>query len=108
MEKFAERFVKCNPGSFKSADVAYVLAYSTIMLNTDLHNPQVKTKMSKARMGAHGSHGMHGDAWVTCGSAYGSACWGAWERMLGGCKRMLNVGCHAASSLPCQSVNAML
>jgi hypothetical protein len=42
MEKFAERFVKCNPGSFKSADVAYVLAYSVIMLNTDAHNPQVR------------------------------------------------------------------
>ena len=41
MEKFAERFVKCNPASFKSADVAYVLAYSVIMLNTDAHNPQV-------------------------------------------------------------------
>ncbi|GIM16144.1 hypothetical protein Vretimale_18795 [Volvox reticuliferus] len=48
MEKFAERYVKCNPGSFKSADVAYVLAYSVIMLNTDAHNPQVKNKMSKA------------------------------------------------------------
>lgn len=47
MEKFAERFVRCNPGSFKSADVAYVLAYSVIMLNTDLHNPQVKNKMTK-------------------------------------------------------------
>ena len=42
MEKFAERFVKCNPASFKSADVAYVLAYSVIMLNTDAHNPQVR------------------------------------------------------------------
>jgi brefeldin A-inhibited guanine nucleotide-exchange protein len=42
MEKFAERYLKCNPGSFKSADVAYVLAYSVIMLNTDAHNPQVR------------------------------------------------------------------
>ena len=42
MEKFAERYVKCNPASFKSADVAYVLAYSVIMLNTDAHNPQVR------------------------------------------------------------------
>lgn len=42
MEKFAERFVKCNPGSFKAADVAYVLAYSVIMLNTDAHNPQAR------------------------------------------------------------------
>ena len=47
MEKFAERFVNCNPDAFKSADVAYVLAYSVIMLNTDAHNPQVKNKMSK-------------------------------------------------------------
>eukprot|EP00798_Chlamydomonas_sp_ICE-L_P022399 gene22399-29511_t len=47
MEKFAERYLRCNPGSFKSADVAYVLAYSVIMLNTDAHNPSVKVKMSK-------------------------------------------------------------
>lgn len=47
MEKFAERFVRCNPEAFKSADVAYVLAYSVIMLNTDAHNPMVKKKMSK-------------------------------------------------------------
>ncbi len=47
MEKFAERFVNCNPEAFKSADVAYVLAYSVIMLNTDAHNPQVKVKMSQ-------------------------------------------------------------
>ena len=47
MEKFAERYVSCNAEAFKSADVAYVLAYSVIMLNTDAHNPQVKAKMSK-------------------------------------------------------------
>lgn len=29
-----------------NADAAYVLAYSVIMLNTDLHNSQVKKKMS--------------------------------------------------------------
>lgn len=48
MEKFAERYCKCNPSSFKSADTAYVLAYSVIMLNTDAHNNMVKDKMSKA------------------------------------------------------------
>jgi brefeldin A-inhibited guanine nucleotide-exchange protein len=48
MEKFAERFCRANPGSFKNADTAYVLAYSVIMLNTDAHNPMVKQKMSKA------------------------------------------------------------
>jgi brefeldin A-inhibited guanine nucleotide-exchange protein len=48
MEKFAARFVSCNPEAFRSADVAYVLAYSVIMLNTDAHNPGVKNKMTKA------------------------------------------------------------
>ncbi|KAK9667084.1 hypothetical protein RND81_14G231700 [Saponaria officinalis] len=48
MEKFAERYCKCNPNSFKSADTAYVLAYSVIMLNTDAHNNMVKDKMTKA------------------------------------------------------------
>nr|GEV04209.1 brefeldin A-inhibited guanine nucleotide-exchange protein 1 [Tanacetum cinerariifolium] len=47
MEKFAERYCKCNPNSFTSADTAYVLAYSVIMLNTDAHNSMVKDKMSK-------------------------------------------------------------
>ncbi|XP_047334488.1 brefeldin A-inhibited guanine nucleotide-exchange protein 2-like [Impatiens glandulifera] len=46
MEKFAERYCKCNPKDFTSADTAYVLAYSVIMLNTDAHNPMVKIKMS--------------------------------------------------------------
>ncbi|KAG9445348.1 hypothetical protein H6P81_016688 [Aristolochia fimbriata] len=45
MEKFAERYCKCNPKVFTSADTAYVLAYSVILLNTDSHNPMVKNKM---------------------------------------------------------------
>lgn len=48
MEKFAERFCRVNPGTFRNADTAYVLSYSVIMLNTDLHNPMVKQKMTKA------------------------------------------------------------
>ncbi|KVI00546.1 Armadillo-like helical [Cynara cardunculus var. scolymus] len=48
MEKFAERYCADNPGLFKSADTAYVLAYAVIMLNTDAHNPMVWPKMSKA------------------------------------------------------------
>ncbi|KAJ4966640.1 hypothetical protein NE237_018489 [Protea cynaroides] len=48
MEKFAERYCKCNPNSFTSADTAYVLGYSVILLNTDAHNSMVKDKMSKA------------------------------------------------------------
>ncbi|KAI9357006.1 hypothetical protein DFJ73DRAFT_953328 [Zopfochytrium polystomum] len=48
MLKFAERYVQGNPTSFSSADTAYVLAYSVIMLNTDQHNAQVKKRMTKA------------------------------------------------------------
>ncbi|KAF3320985.1 brefeldin A-inhibited guanine nucleotide-exchange protein 5 isoform X2 [Carex littledalei] len=48
MEKFAERYCADNPGLFKNADTAYLLAYSVIMLNTDAHNPMVWPKMSKA------------------------------------------------------------
>uniref|UniRef100_A0A6Q2XSU2 SEC7 domain-containing protein n=1 Tax=Esox lucius TaxID=8010 RepID=A0A6Q2XSU2_ESOLU len=49
MEKFAARYLECNQGQteFVSADTAYVLAYSIIMLTTDLHSPQVKNKMTK-------------------------------------------------------------
>ncbi|KAM9285417.1 brefeldin A-inhibited guanine nucleotide-exchange protein 2 isoform 2-T3 [Morus bassanus] len=49
MEKFAARYIECNQRQtlFASADTAYVLAYSIIMLTTDLHSPQVKNKMTK-------------------------------------------------------------
>ncbi|XP_010225379.1 PREDICTED: brefeldin A-inhibited guanine nucleotide-exchange protein 2-like, partial [Tinamus guttatus] len=42
MEKFAARYIECNQRQtlFASADTAYVLAYSIIMLTTDLHSPQ--------------------------------------------------------------------
>ncbi|KAH9951731.1 hypothetical protein B0H21DRAFT_684859 [Amylocystis lapponica] len=49
MLKFAERYIAGNPQTpFANADTAYILAYSTIMLNTDAHNPQVKNRMTKA------------------------------------------------------------
>ncbi|KAI4380307.1 hypothetical protein MLD38_006512 [Melastoma candidum] len=48
MEKFAERYCADNPGLFKNADTAYVLAYAVIMLNTDAHNPNISSKMSKS------------------------------------------------------------
>ena len=47
MEKFAEQYHRHNPGVFSSADTAYVLAYSVILLNSDAHNPQVKKRMTK-------------------------------------------------------------
>ena len=42
MEKFAERYTSQNPSVFPSADTAFILAFSVIMLNTDLHNPSIK------------------------------------------------------------------
>lgn len=48
MEKFAARYIECNPNTsiFASADAAYVLAFSIIMLATDLHSSQIKKKMT--------------------------------------------------------------
>jgi brefeldin A-inhibited guanine nucleotide-exchange protein len=42
MEKFAQRFTEQNLDVFPSADTAFILAFSVIMLNTDLHNPSIK------------------------------------------------------------------
>ncbi|EPE10925.1 guanyl-nucleotide exchange factor [Ophiostoma piceae UAMH 11346] len=47
MLKFAERYNDDNPNAFANADTAYVLAYSVIMLNTDLHSTQVVKRMTK-------------------------------------------------------------
>lgn len=51
MEKFAERFTEQNPDVFPSADVAFILAFSIIMLNTDLHNPAIKEERRMTREG---------------------------------------------------------
>eukprot|EP00928_Gymnodinium_smaydae_P017978 TRINITY_DN16856_c0_g1_i1.p1 TRINITY_DN16856_c0_g1~~TRINITY_DN16856_c0_g1_i1.p1 ORF type:complete len:1849 (-),score=514.47 TRINITY_DN16856_c0_g1_i1:74-5620(-) len=47
MEKFAEKYCQDNPGRFANADCAFVLSFSLIMLQTDLHNPGIKNKMTK-------------------------------------------------------------
>lgn len=46
MECFAAIYYPAAKDTFVSQDACYVLAFSTLMLNTDLHNPQVKHKMS--------------------------------------------------------------
>jgi brefeldin A-inhibited guanine nucleotide-exchange protein len=49
MLKFAERYIAGNSQTpFKNADTVYVLSYSTIMLNTDAHNPHIKNRMTKS------------------------------------------------------------
>ncbi|KAH8809148.1 hypothetical protein F5884DRAFT_395650 [Xylogone sp. PMI_703] len=47
MLKFANRYVTGNPNAFANADTAYVLAYSVILLNTDLHSSKVARRMTK-------------------------------------------------------------
>jgi len=61
MIRFGARFVECNEGIFKAEDVPCVLAYATLMLNTDLHSKSIKTKMTKDQFirnlrGADGGH----------------------------------------------------
>jgi brefeldin A-inhibited guanine nucleotide-exchange protein len=51
MEKFAERFTEQNPDVFPTADVAFILSFSIIMLNTDLHNPAIKEERRMTKDG---------------------------------------------------------
>ena len=46
MLKFAQRYISDNSSVFSNADTAYILAYSVILLNTDLHSPQIKKRMT--------------------------------------------------------------
>ncbi|VDM16431.1 unnamed protein product [Hydatigera taeniaeformis] len=51
MEKFAARYYACNLNNtlFASADTAYVLAFSIIMLTTDLHSEKIKQKQKMSK-----------------------------------------------------------
>ncbi|XP_059810188.1 cytohesin-3-like isoform X1 [Hypanus sabinus] len=52
MEAFATRYCQCNPNVFQSTDTCYVLSFAIIMLNTSLHNPNVKEKPALERFTA--------------------------------------------------------
>ena len=56
MEKFAERYFLTNPGRFDSADTAFALAFAVIMLQTDLHNPQIRADRKAAPHAARVAH----------------------------------------------------
>eukprot|EP00698_Gefionella_okellyi_P021633 TRINITY_DN7050_c0_g1_i1.p1 TRINITY_DN7050_c0_g1~~TRINITY_DN7050_c0_g1_i1.p1 ORF type:complete len:1033 (-),score=161.17 TRINITY_DN7050_c0_g1_i1:18-3116(-) len=47
VERYAQQYCLNNPGAFSCTDTAYVLAFSLIMLNTDAHNPNVRSKMTR-------------------------------------------------------------
>jgi hypothetical protein len=60
VERFAARHCECNPNHFEDSDQAYVLAFATVMLNTDAHNPRTDqtTKMSEEAFVAMAREGM--------------------------------------------------
>ncbi|KAG4305478.1 hypothetical protein PORY_001034 [Pneumocystis oryctolagi] len=46
LEKFSNKYYETNSIEIETADAAFVLAYSITMLNVDLHNTQVKKRMT--------------------------------------------------------------
>ena len=46
MEAFAAAYCKQNPGIFEEQDTCFILAFSIIMLNTALHNPNANINIS--------------------------------------------------------------
>ncbi len=47
VQAFADRYHECNPGIFSSSDQAYFIAFSIIILHTDVFNKNNKRKMQK-------------------------------------------------------------
>ncbi|XP_057296580.1 IQ motif and SEC7 domain-containing protein 3-like isoform X2 [Hydractinia symbiolongicarpus] len=48
LQVFANRYVDCNPGKFAgNSDTILLLAFALAMLNTDLHNQNVKRRMTQ-------------------------------------------------------------
>jgi hypothetical protein len=69
VQTWAFCWVAANPDSTLTGESAYVLAFAVVMLNSDLHNPQVKHRMTVEKFisnlrGALGIHGIN-DAELT-------------------------------------------
>lgn len=47
LQAFADRYHECNPGIFASSDQAYFIAFSILILHTDVFNKNNKRKMQK-------------------------------------------------------------
>lgn len=48
LQGFANRYHECNPGIYATPDQAYFIAFSLLILHTDVFNPNNKHKMQKA------------------------------------------------------------
>ena len=46
MESFASHYCAQNPELFEETDTCYIISFSIIMLNTALHNPNVRHKIT--------------------------------------------------------------
>ena len=46
LEQFAIKYHKDNPSSFESSDQIYFIAFSIMILQTSIHNPNVKDKLT--------------------------------------------------------------
>ncbi|KAL7067410.1 Sec7 domain-containing protein [Cryptosporidium serpentis] len=58
LERFSVSYIRDNPNSLFTSDQVHTLCYALVMLNTSLHNPHVRTKMTKrdfASMCTHSS-----------------------------------------------------
>eukprot|EP00301_Raphidiophrys_heterophryoidea_P004257 c11860_g1_i2.p1 GENE.c11860_g1_i2~~c11860_g1_i2.p1 ORF type:complete len:380 (-),score=64.58 c11860_g1_i2:394-1533(-) len=53
MQRFAKHYCEANPTIFTNPDTGYILAFSLIMLNSDLHNPNIKLHMTMAQFVAN-------------------------------------------------------
>ncbi|KXN90627.1 PH and SEC7 domain-containing protein C11E3.11c, partial [Leucoagaricus sp. SymC.cos] len=50
LEEFSKRYWDCNPGGlFGSANIVHAVAYSLLLLNTDLHVADLASRMSRAQ-----------------------------------------------------------
>ncbi|KAJ5888674.1 hypothetical protein N7495_008715 [Penicillium taxi] len=47
IQSFADRYFECNPGIFATTDQAYFIAFSILILHTDVFNKNNKRKMQK-------------------------------------------------------------
>lgn len=47
LDAFAQHYHQCNPTAFLCKDLVYIVSFSMVLLNTDLHNPNNPRRMSK-------------------------------------------------------------
>ena len=72
LQVFSDRYVECNPGKVTdNPDAILLLAFALAMLNTDLHNQNVKCRMTiedfiKNLRGADNGNTWMNTCWPTC------------------------------------------